>query len=139
MDNKTQAEKIEKLAGEIYKFLLKHGLWQDVRIYFNGKAYCSYPVYRHPDGTLSKNYVPGAVNINYNNPDYLHVIENIDPSDYMVYYNRDTITMSFEGVFYEVLNYGAAPKLQEAFDNLIKNHGYYYEFGNAWNLALYEM
>lgn len=34
-------EKIENLAVEIREFLLEHGLWQDVDIYFNqiGRAH----------------------------------------------------------------------------------------------------
>lgn len=34
---KLTAEQIENLAKEIREFLLEHGLWQDVDIYFNGK------------------------------------------------------------------------------------------------------
>ncbi len=32
-------EKIENLAVEIREFLLEHGLWQDVDIYFNHKRF----------------------------------------------------------------------------------------------------
>lgn len=39
---KLTAEQIENLAKEIREFLLEHGLWQDVDIYFNGKKYTSY-------------------------------------------------------------------------------------------------
>ena len=43
---KLTAEQIENLAKEIREFLLEHGLWQDVDIYFNrdleqrGRTYC---------------------------------------------------------------------------------------------------
>ena len=36
---KLTAEQIENLAKEIREFLLEHGLWQDVDIYFNGKRF----------------------------------------------------------------------------------------------------
>ena len=39
---KLTAEQVENLAKEIREFLLEHGLWQDVDIYFNGKKYTSY-------------------------------------------------------------------------------------------------
>lgn len=136
--NQEHQAKMESLAVAIRKFLLDRGMWQDVRIYFNGKAFDSVPVYDHGDGVLSSEYKSGAKNINYNNPDYLHVVENIDPEDYMDYYNRDTITMSFEGDFYEALNYGEfdGGSTVAVFSKLLEDHGYYYELGNAWNLAL---
>ena len=39
---KLTTEQIENLAKEIREFLLEHGLWPDVDIYFNGKKYTSY-------------------------------------------------------------------------------------------------
>lgn len=38
---KLTPERIEELAKEIREFLLEHGLWQDVDIYFNGKRFTS--------------------------------------------------------------------------------------------------
>ena len=41
-------EKIENLAVEIREFLLEHGLWQDVDIYFNHKRFgCKDPETGH--------------------------------------------------------------------------------------------
>lgn len=36
---KLTEDQIEKLAVEIREFLLEHGLWQDVDIYFNHKRF----------------------------------------------------------------------------------------------------
>lgn len=134
----THQEKMEKLAGEIRQLLLDHGMWIDTAIYFNGKRYDSLPVYQSESGEISEEYKSGWKNINYNNPNFLHVVEDVRPSEYMDYYNEDTITMSFEGDFYEIINYEGG-ELLEAFDELLRKYGYYYELGNAWNLALYEL
>jgi len=128
----------EKLARAIHKFLLERDMWQDVRIYFDGKAFCACPVYVDDNGDQLKGYRSGAKNINYNNPDYLHVIEYIKPSDYTEYYSEGNITMTFEGVFYEALNYGEfdGGRTVTEFSKLLEAHGFYYELGNSWNLAL---
>lgn len=64
-------------------------------------------------------------------------------SDYFKYTNNDTtIAMSFEGDLYEVFNYGSysiSDELLQDFNNLINSYGYYYELGDPWNLALYEV
>lgn len=102
------SEKNKALANDIRDFLKKHNIIQDTRIYFN--------------------------NICYDNGD--NVIEDINPLDFFQYANPVTVSMSFEGGLYDVLNYGS-PKIEEAFLNVFKKHGMYYELGNAWNLAAY--
>jgi hypothetical protein len=118
-------ETIEKLAFEIRDFLLKHELWQDVRIYFNGKA-------------LSTD--DGNGHYAYNDPDTVFVLENKDPRRYFNYVG-DYLSMSFEGPFYEVLNYYApasyCDKINNEFLGILGKYGLYYELGNAWNLSLY--
>lgn len=73
---------------------------------------------------------------------YEHGTETVDDSDvadYFEYYNRDTLSMSFDGDIYDVFNYDLFPSLLEKFDKLLESYGLYYELGNAWNLALYEI
>lgn len=119
-----EAQKIEALAAEILDYLIKHELWIDVRIYFNGKVWDSY------------NRVTGEYH--YNDKDKIFE-ENAEPTDYFEYVG-DILSMSFEGAFYDVLNGTSkrAWKLQQEFQELLSNYGLYYELGNAWNLTLYE-
>ena len=79
---KLTAEQIENLAKEIREFLLEHGLWQDVDIYFNGKKYTSYD--------------PENEEYYYN--DREHLIEVADqPERHFEYVNSEHIlSMSFE-------------------------------------------
>lgn len=43
----------------------------------------------------------------------------------------DTVAMSFEGVLYDLLNYGALPSFEAVFER----HGFYYEQESSWNLV----
>lgn len=119
------AEKIEKLAYEIREFLIKHKLWQDVRIYFNGKALAT------DDG--NGNYA-------YNDPDKLFVLDDMDPRQYFEYVG-DYLSMSFEGPLYDVMNWYAPVKycneITAEFNRILGKYGLYYEMGNAWNLSLF--
>ena len=111
----TSGEK-ENLAKEVLQFLMDNELWTDVRIYFNGKAFCS------------------------NQGD----LENQDPRAYFKYVSDDDIlSMSFEGDFYGCMNYhceyGADfdNRIQQEFSAILENYGVYYELGHAWNLTCY--
>lgn len=103
-------EQLESLAKKIVALLQKHDLWESVRVYVNGKCYCSEK----------------------------GVIDNISPRDYLDYCNPETISMSFEGDFYDVVNHGRSPDVLKKFIKLINEYGYAYELGNSWNLTLYK-
>jgi len=109
---KLTKETKEKLAHEIYTLLKDRGLIGDVRIYYGDKC-------------LTHNGL---------------VLENTKASDYFKYVNEDTLSMSFEGAFYEVLNYCESQEdertIQE-FNKLLASYGLYYELGDYWNLTLF--
>lgn len=97
--------------------------YSDIKIYFNDKSFSTY------DSVTRKSY--------YNDRNHFITIENDDPNDYFKYANSDTISMSFEGPFYEIINnFDSSPFLKQ-FDSLLKEYGLYYELGNAWNLSCY--
>lgn len=122
---KLNRKQCEALAMDIFKWLLEHEMWQDVRIYFNGKAI----------GT----YNPETGEYCYNENRYF-TIDDIDPKDYFEYVNEDhMLSMSFEGPLYELLNgYIDCRELTDEFMELFNKYGVYYELGNAWNLSVYE-
>ena len=102
----------EKMAYEILELLKKYNLNTDVHIYFNNKC------------------LTGKGEI----------IENIRGSDYFDYANDDTLSMTFEGAFYEVINYYAskmASIVMPKFMKILDSYGLYYEKGDAWNLTTY--
>lgn len=122
MDNKN-----ERLAIDIYNFCKKKGLWGDNCIYFDGIAWASWPDWHGVTGKkIDKD---------------LYQYDNKNPRDYFEYANPDTLSMSFEGPLYEVLNayVNGWVKLEAQFLKLFEKYGYYYELGHAWNLSAYEI
>jgi len=107
-----------KVAKTIIAFLKENSISDDCRIYYNGIAF-----------DLSNEDSPVAVNGG----------DAIDPNDYLDYCNADTISMSFEGGLYAVLNdhMGERWCCQGGFVLMLEKLGFYYEMGNAWNLSLY--
>lgn len=112
-NNKTLTQKNEALANDLKKFLFKNMVGEDVRIYFNNQAY------------------------DFKSPTIVELMENIKGTTYFEYANDETVSMSFEGNMYHILNYGESPSLLKKFDAIFEKHNCYYEFGYAWSLSVY--
>lgn len=127
MAKKLTKKQIEKMAKEIRQFLLDNGIWQDTRIYFNGKAFAT---------------DDGKGHYYYNDPEHLVVLEDEDPSRYVEYVGT-VLTMTFEGPLCGCLNYyneyGAAfdDRIQQGLRNLLQRYGCFYELGYHWSLGVY--
>ena len=118
--------KWELLAKDIYNWCKANHAWEDVIIYFNGKAWSDSDEW---NGVKGKELEEG-----------LYEYAEKNPLTYFEYANPDTLSMSFEGYLYEILNgytYGWV-KLEEEFMALFDKYGYYFELGNAWNLSVYQ-
>jgi len=122
-------KKIELLAMEIRQFLIDNQLWQDVTIYWGGKAIST---------------SDGNGNHAYNDPNTLYMLEDQDPADSLKYLaNPHILSMSFEGGFCGCLNFynehGADfdNRITEEFIALLHRYGLYYEMGEHWNLSCY--
>ena len=119
--------KNESLAIDIYQWCKKHNLWGDNIIYFDRKAWANFDWW---SGELGKK-------INEN----LYEYEHKNPKDYFEYANPKTLSMSFEGPLYHVINgytSGCSKRISEL-EKLFNKYGYYYEQGHAWNLSAYEL
>lgn len=119
--------KLESLAIDIYKWGMSNFLWDDCIIYFDDKAWSSNPSWSGESGKKIDTE--------------LYEYEDRNPLNYFEYANPDTLSMSFEGMLYEVLNgyCDGWMQFEEEFQNLFEKYGYYYEMGNAWNLSAYEL
>ena len=108
-----------EIARKIEAWMKRNKLHTDSRIYFGGKAW------------------------NYDSSGTKSIIEDVKATEYFQYGNDDTISLSFEGGLYRVMNYHwERPHLAELHTELfelLQSYGYYAELGNAWNLALYEV
>ena len=111
----TQKMRNLRVTQAISKWLVANDLHDDVRIYFNDRAYSF-----KDDGEITRR-------------------SDIKGSTYFHYANDDTVSVSFEGPLYEVLNFyhPRSAELHEQFMNLVDEHGFWFEMGNHWNLSLY--
>jgi len=119
--------KKKKLAIDIYNWCKKHELWMDITIYFDGIAWSYQPEWHGVKGKYIE--------------EDLYEYENKNPLDYFEYANPNTLSMSFEGPLYDVLNAYVRGwvKLEDEFLKLFEKYGWYYEMGHAWNLSAYEV
>lgn len=117
--------KIDALAHDIQKFLMNWDAWMDVCIYYNGKRMDT-----GRDGEYRYNGEP-------------FTRESEDPREYFEYVaNPHILSMSFEGLTYELLNGyrgGHSEKFCREFINLLSKYGVYFEQGDAWNLTCYPL
>ena len=119
------AKKTENLAKDIHKWLVNHEMWVDINIYFNGKCWST-------SSELDTEFC-------YNENRYFEY--EADPKCYFAYVaNPHILSMSFEGILYDVLNgYSHGwTKLEVEFRAIFEKYGLYFELGNAWNLTCFE-
>lgn len=116
-----------ELAMDIYNFCYDNELWEDIAIYFDGKALASWDTW---SGVAGKKIT-----------DNLYEYEDKNPLDYFEYANPDTLSMSFEGRLNHALNAYIEGwiEIEEAFIDIFNKHGYYYEMGYSWSLSAYEL
>jgi hypothetical protein len=127
MENNVAFSKYKLLAIDIYEWCIKHDLWGDNVIYFDGKAWANGDTWYGENGKKIA--------------EDLYEYEDRNPKDYFEYANPKTLSMSFEGGLNHVLNgyTSRSWKLEEEFSKLFKKYGLYYELGNSWNLSAYEI
>ena len=106
----------QQIAKKIANWLEKNDLTHEVRIYFDNQCWTW-------------------------NDEEMIVIDDMKASNYFEYANDETISMSFEGPLYHVMNYHWSSKeagqLYGEFLDLMKGEPFYFEMGNAWNCSAY--
>ena len=101
-------------ARETAEYLARNDAHDDVLIYVDGKRY-----------KIS---------------DAGELVYDIDanPKDYFEYAG-DFMSMSFEGLLYDIINYGGCPSIEEGLDRIFERYGKFKELGNGWNMSLYDL
>ena len=98
---KQQKELNEKIANDIKKFIQSIDCWIDVCIFYNGKAISSNKKWNKWEGVLieeSKNESGEVVQV--------YEYDDIESPKYWTKYaNEETVTVLFDGEFYEWLHY----------------------------------
>ena len=117
---------MEALARDIYNWCKENEVWMDCTIYFNGKAWTDSSAWGWERGTKID--------------DDLYEYAERNPLDFVEYANPETITMTFEGGLYYILNGYIQGWLRpyEEFHTLFEKHGLYMEMGYAWSLSAYK-
>lgn len=65
-----------------------------------------------------------------------YIVNDINPKENLEYYNPETITVTFEGPLYDIINYNNSSSYQQLCD-LFERKGLYIEQGYAWSFSLY--
>ena len=126
VENNVAFSKYKLLAIDIYEWCVKHDLWGDNTIYFDGKAWSNSETWHGENGKKIA--------------EDLYEYEDRNPRDYFEYANSDTLSMSFEGSLNHVLNgyTSGYVKYYKQFNKLFDKYHVYWEFGNSWNFTVYE-
>lgn len=105
----------KEIAAVIAEFLLQNKLYHDTRIYWSDEKDNWFMYEFDYDGNMK-------------------TIDNIHPSDHMEFY-CDEVTITTEGPFYQVINYGQL--FYDEFAKLLKSHGYSFEVGHSWSINVF--
>lgn len=129
----TSKEKIrnQKVVNDLINFIQDRGCWEDICVFFNGKALSSNKYWNVWKGVLvsvKKNEITEEVNKVYEYND----IES--PKFWTEYANEESVTIIFDGAFYDwIHNYGDWDKLQKILDK----YNAYFEVGHSTDLSIY--
>lgn len=115
------------LTETIIDYLNKRGLWEgEIVLYSNDKAYMPY-LPKIANTTITKEKTTEGTT-------YFHINRSV--KNVTNYCNPDTVTMTFEGELYDLINRNLDSTLQDL-DRIGKEYGLFTEQGDAWSLAFY--
>lgn len=129
--------KANRCAKDIINWLIKRNIWQDVFIYVDNGRYTFKSNISHKDEIeallADEKIIPEVV-----------WEEGYNPKEYFEYVaNPHFLSMSFEGILYEILNFvlslSYCEKVEQELCDILEKYGYYYELGNTWNLSAYKI
>lgn len=116
-------KQLENIALDLITFLQRHDLYYMVNIYVNNKVLTD----NRMKGTETRDTPFGPY----------YIVHNVNPGDLLEYYNPETITVTFEGPLYHIINYSECHSLYKELCSLFERYGLYLEQGYAWSFSLY--
>lgn len=126
-----------EMAHALMRYLIDNELDGDVKIYYQYKG-TWFSMKSHLDFYRHQDYDYTQVQTKYRNKDYVwYVNTNDDPNEYFEY-NGKYLSMSFEGPLYHALHYGTE-RVSNELNNFFSHYGLYKEYGNSWNLSVYDI
>lgn len=121
---------MEKLAVDLMDYFYEHELWDGVIIYVNGNRYFS-SGWGEDVAKLEKRSTDRGT------PYWVE--RDVDVNRYIEYNNPKTVTISFEGALYDMINYVDYDFTYKLGQKFLEEYGMYFEQGHAWNMAAYEI
>jgi hypothetical protein len=118
-------ENMRHLAENLIDFFAKEEVWSDMCVYVDGEAWKSDNYKKEYEKTTTRK-----------GTEY-YVKKDVDIAKQLEYSNPKTVTITFEGPLYDIINnvdYDYADKLSDKF---LKEYGLYFEQGYAWSMAAY--
>jgi hypothetical protein len=67
-----------------------------------------------------------------------NILKDIKSTDYSEYGRDDTVTVTFDGSIYTLMNYDPKFNLVNALTELLEKYNCWWECGHAWNFNVYE-
>lgn len=119
--------KSEQCAKDVIDFLIKEGMWGDVHVYAHGKVWCNRDNsgHYHYDQSWDSVFFGGE-----------------DSPDRYVTWCSDFLTITFEGMLYEALNFMMGTKTYDriagGLNDILGKYDKYFELGHSWSLAAYD-
>lgn len=120
----------QKLMEDIIDYLEAHELFEDVNIYTNDHRYSSDKP-RIADSSVTE------LTTSKGNKYYDYGKWNV--ASQVEYNNPDSVTMTFEGVLYDVINYDDEETVMTKLEQIGKKYGVHPELGYQWSLAFYNI
>ena len=119
---------MEKLAENLIDFFSSKDLFHDVCIYVNNQAWKSDKYMDDKD--LTEAYTAKG--------NKYYIKKNVDIKAQLEYSNPKTISITFEGPLYHVINYDDYDFVYKLSNKFLDPYGLYFEQGYAWSMAAYE-
>lgn len=122
-------ENMYNLSLEIADFLKSKELWDGIHIYVANKCIKS-----EKDMFDRNDYIE---KVSPNGTKYFEK-DDVDVTEKIEYCNKDTITITFEGSLYSVINYNDFDFIDKMNRKFLDDYGLYFEQGHAWSMAAYK-
>ena len=114
----------ERFRDELMDYINSLGAWSGICLYCNGRAYTS----DRPQAPFKDMHTQ-------NGTPYYDIGE-CSVREQMEHCNPNSISMVFEGPFYDMVN--RQQDIEDRLNGIGHKYGVYFELGHAWDLAFYE-
>lgn len=121
-------ESMEQLAKKLIDYFVKLEVYSDICIYVNGQAWTS-DNFANADPEILEAFTDKG--------NKYYIRKNVDISKQLEYSNPETVSITFEGPLYHLINYDDYDFIYKLSTKFLDKYGLYFEQGHAWSMAAY--